>query len=105
MKAMLTVADRNGLSKITGKVFMARLSQKTLFTYLRNSNMPEEKQSLCFNDWNIEVCEQLAHFGTTPERERRVPYYEWWNKGVHPAVAAKCIITGETPDEVSNTKT
>jgi len=49
---------------------------------------------MCFNDWNIKVCEELARFGTMPEKltKHRFPWGKWWALGLPPEEAARKAI-------------
>ena len=47
-------------------------------------------QRLCFNDWTVKVCEELARFGLTAEQlvPWGLPWSLWWERGVAPVTAA-----------------
>jgi len=47
-------------------------------------------QRLCFNEWTVKVCEELARFGLTAEQlvPWGFPWSLWWERGVAPVTAA-----------------
>lgn len=47
-------------------------------------------ERLCFNDWTVQVCEELARFGLTAEQlvPWGFPWSLWWERGAAPVTAA-----------------
>lgn len=47
-------------------------------------------EQLCFNDWTVKVCEELARFSLTAEQlvPWGFPWSLWWTRGVVPVTAA-----------------
>ena len=56
-----------------------------------------------YNDWGIAVSELLALAGTCMEKEKRHPYYKWWQAGVTVEEAAVKILGTEVDAEIAPT--
>ena len=48
-------------------------------------------EQLCFNDWTVKVCEELARFGLTAERlvPWGFPWSLWWDRGAFKSAAVE----------------